>query len=411
MSPEDKKLDKLVKALELANEDTVSSEEVVQLFEVVVATIKDIRVQLRKEIEDNGGKLSDNLESTNFLIKEVEAKLEGVINKVKQNTLGEIKSLNERFNTEIDRVESLIPETADLSPLERRINEVERKIPIVKDVDLSPLETGFKQLKKEWDDRLTRLNDLERIARANAQSLPITTTHVYKNGELVGRAKNLNFTGEDISVSVSGDTAQVVLGGGGHVIQDDSVSMTQRRNLNFVGFDVSDDAGNNATVIELPEGETVETVDISSQFDGIVTTFTIPAYTEIVAFLITGWPPNGVLRPTVDFTTPTSTTVALVTSQVSAPEAGTTGIIIYKATGGSGGGGGGSGTTLTKQTVTGTVDDSNTTFTVAIEPLYIVVNGSQYAVGEGLYTSYVAGTITLSSPVGTGGFITSYYNA
>lgn len=74
-------------------------------------------------------------------------------------------------------------------------------------------------------------------------------------------------------------------------------------------------------------------------------------------------------------------------------------------------GGGGGGATLTKQTVTGTVDDSNTTFTVAIEPLYIVVNGSQYSEGEGAYTSYSAGTITLAYPVGTGGFITSYYNA
>lgn len=71
----------------------------------------------------------------------------------------------------------------------------------------------------------------------------------------------------------------------------------------------------------------------------------------------------------------------------------------------------GTGSTLTKETPTGNVNDSNTSFTVAHEPLYIVVNGSQYAVGEGLYQSYVAGTISLTSPVGVGGFIRSYYNA
>lgn len=70
----------------------------------------------------------------------------------------------------------------------------------------------------------------------------------------------------------------------------------------------------------------------------------------------------------------------------------------------------GSGSQLTAETPTGTVDDSNVTFTVVHQPLYIVVNGAQYTVGTGLYSSYVAGTITLSSPVGTGGFIVSFYN-
>lgn len=70
-----------------------------------------------------------------------------------------------------------------------------------------------------------------------------------------------------------------------------------------------------------------------------------------------------------------------------------------------------SGSTLTSETPTGTVDDSNVTFIVLHEPLYIVVNGSQYTVGTGIYVSYIAGVITLSSAVGTGGFIRSFYNA
>lgn len=68
-------------------------------------------------------------------------------------------------------------------------------------------------------------------------------------------------------------------------------------------------------------------VDISSQFDGVATTFTLPAYSAILMFNITGWPPNGALRPTVDFTTPSSTSVAL-TAEVPAPESGATGIVL-----------------------------------------------------------------------------------
>lgn len=68
---------------------------------------------------------------------------------------------------------------------------------------------------------------------------------------------------------------------------------------------------------------------------------------------------------------------------------------------------GGSG--LTKETPAGAIDNSNVTFTVTNEPFFINVNGAIYEVGDGAYSSYVAGTITLAYPVGTGGFIKSYY--
>lgn len=76
-----------------------------------------------------------------------------------------------------------------------------------------------------------------------------------------------------------------------------------------------------------------------------------------------------------------------------------------------GGGSSTSGSSLKQETPTGTVDDSNTTFTVAHEPFYINVNGADYFVGTGSYTSYAAGTITLSSAVGLGGFIRSIYQS
>lgn len=72
-------------------------------------------------------------------------------------------------------------------------------------------------------------------------------------------------------------------------------------------------------------------------------------------------------------------------------------------------GGGGGGGNISFETPTGTVDDSNDTFTVANDPLYIVVNGAQMFEGAG-YT-YLAGTITLDNPIGTGGFIRSAYGS
>lgn len=67
----------------------------------------------------------------------------------------------------------------------------------------------------------------------------------------------------------------------------------------------------------------------------------------------------------------------------------------------SGGGGG-----LTEIVVSGIRDDSNVTFTALSEPSYLVINGAWYKPTGGAITwSYLAGTITLSSPVGTGGAI------
>lgn len=93
-------------------------------------------------------------------------------------------------------------------------------------------------------------------------------------------------------------------------------------------------ASGNANNIALTTGSggSVAVADITSQFDGVTTTFTIPSYTGILLFIITGWPPNGALDPSADFTTPSATTVALNTSQVTAPVAGTTGIILYTPT-------------------------------------------------------------------------------
>lgn len=72
---------------------------------------------------------------------------------------------------------------------------------------------------------------------------------------------------------------------------------------------------------------------------------------------------------------------------------------------------GSAGTALNKETPVGSVDDSNVTFTVSNEPFYLNVNGQILEVGDGVYSSYSLGTITLSVPVGAGGFIKSYYQA
>lgn len=69
------------------------------------------------------------------------------------------------------------------------------------------------------------------------------------------------------------------------------------------------------------------------------------------------------------------------------------------------------GTGLTKLTVTGTIDDSNVTFTTSSVPVYMIINGSMYASGDTsggivMWTA-VGTTVTLAFPVGSGGAISA----
>lgn len=57
-------------------------------------------------------------------------------------------------------------------------------------------------------------------------------------------------------------------------------------------------------------------------------------------------------------------------------------------------------------TVSGTINDSNMTFTAAVLPTLLNINGAFYKQTGGAITwTYAVGTITLSSPIGTGGSI------
>lgn len=119
-------------------------------------------------------------------------------------------------------------------------------------------------------------------------------TGLYKIGDGVTAYNSLLYSGLgliDLTGIGDGDTIQwdAVNGrwevgaaaGGGHTIQEAGVNQTARTNLNFVGFDVSDDAGGDATVVTLPTS--VSTTLQAKQLISTVTnpsggtfTFTIP---------------------------------------------------------------------------------------------------------------------------------------
>lgn len=84
----------------------------------------------------------------------------------------------------------------------------------------------------------------------------------------------------------------------------------------------------------------------------------------------------------------------------------TSGTITLSSPVGSGGSIFGIGTGISLLTISGTIDDSNVTFTSTSQPKLLVINGGTYQPTGGAITwTYSGGTITLSSPIGTGGSI------
>lgn len=64
------------------------------------------------------------------------------------------------------------------------------------------------------------------------------------------------------------------------------------------------------------------------------------------------------------------------------------------------------GARLSRLTATGTVDDSNTTFSFSEEPLLLNINGGLYPASTGIYNwSWSDPNVTLAVAVGAGGFI------
>lgn len=302
MLTEDQKLERLIDILDSVSSESPITEEVIVIFRTLIDFI-----------DTNTEHFDNKLEEIKTYVSSINVEKGDKGDKGDKPTVGELLALIKPLIPTVkdgkdgrdgrdgrDGVNGKDGETPDTSVLVLQASELAQEaikplIPTVQplQIEIAKNTSDIVEIKKTVKPVIKRLDDIERI-QSTQVSLPQTTTHLYKNGEHIGRAKNLNF------------------------IEGNGVTFDIKQNGDR--FDITVVAGSGSSI--------PLAFDISSQFNGSATTFTLPAYSSILMFNITGWPPNGALRPTVDFTTPTSTTVSL-TSEVTAPESGTTGIILY----------------------------------------------------------------------------------
>ncbi len=196
-------MDELYKELDEMLNQMATEEDVVNLFSIIVESIKEISAKLEQKISSTKSETDKNIDDVIYQVKTLDLKAQKLVTEASQISLSDIKSLAKQLNQEISRIEGLIPERVDLSSLERKILEIENKVPIIKETDLRQIEEKLKEL----DGKIIpidkkRIDEIERIAKLN--QMPITTSFV--NGI---RAKNFQFSGA--TVSVRGDTAYITV--------------------------------------------------------------------------------------------------------------------------------------------------------------------------------------------------------
>lgn len=123
------------------------------------------------------------------------------------------------------------------------------------------------RLKKQVRKKLKRRNVVSAVAGGDTVVVNETITNVTNVTTGVSNLDELNDVvladypadGDVLtydSVTSKWVNEQPTASGGGHTIQDEGTPLTQRTNLNFVGsaVTVTDDAGNNATVVTITGG-------------------------------------------------------------------------------------------------------------------------------------------------------------
>lgn len=215
-------------------------------------------VDFEESLENNTQKIEDTIikaqEDVSHLISSAREEVDTKLAELKNGedftpTEEDLQKIADKVHIPI--VEKTIEKTTIIKeqPIVTEVTKViketkEVAIPQTPDETVDKVNASDKAIQQDRVENLQKdLSEIRNIAVAN--SVPVTTS--FFNGL---RAKNLNIIGG--TVSQSGDTVNVtVSSGGGHTIQDEGVPLTQRSNLNFVGagVTVTDDAGNNATVV------------------------------------------------------------------------------------------------------------------------------------------------------------------
>jgi len=264
MSPEEKKLEKLNKLFEMVNEDFATPDDLIQLSEGLLSIISAEKERMSSDIEEAKGQSKKDIQNALTQINQKETQLVNLVQSLRNDTAQALSQATESLKKDIKAVSKKIPTKTDLSGLEsdiKALNDQLNTLPTELTINNEAIRDGLELL--QGDERLDKsaikgLDDWEEIVSL-ARS---PKDHTIAGVRLLRYLADVNIEGITDGQTIVWDTTtgKFIAGtagtGGGHTIEDEGTPLTQRTNLNFVGagVTVTDDAGNDATVVTIPGG-------------------------------------------------------------------------------------------------------------------------------------------------------------
>lgn len=276
MSPEEKKLEKLNALFELVNADFATPDDLIKLSETVLDIISSEKERVNALIESTKEADKRDKEAILAILEEKERGLKQIITRLTYQTEQSVASvdskLSKTLSSEIKRLERKIPTKTDLTGLEsdiKALREGLNSLPIEFTINNEAIRDGLELL--QGDERLdvSAIKGIdELLASVDRKDAPNSI-----GVKLLRYLQDVDLTGiTNGQTLIWNDTLQRFLPGsggtgGGHTIEDEGTPLTQRTNLNFVGagVTVTDDAGNDATVV------TISTAGVSDGDKGDIT--------------------------------------------------------------------------------------------------------------------------------------------
>lgn len=197
MPPTDKKLEKLQKLLEIANEDYTTPEDLIKMSEAILNVVTSEKKRIDTEMSKHKGAVDSELKKSLTLLSEKEAGLQSLINKLHKEALNTTSEASKRLSDEIKRVERKIPSKTDLSGLEADIKALND--------GLNSLPTEITMNNEAIRDGLELLQGDERLDKSAIKGLDELVEEL-KKGQMTNHVAGVRFLSYLADVNIAGIT-------------------------------------------------------------------------------------------------------------------------------------------------------------------------------------------------------------
>src|SRR3990167_10111687 len=155
-----KNLEKFEEIVKILDKDTASVSEVAELVATIIQVVKETKEFIEKQATDNKKELNSfvnrlteqEVQKIAEALDNLEKKAEKAYKSISDKTKSDLDSLTKNLYLELIKLKNLIPKEVDFSEVNRKIDEIEKKVPNIKEIEIQKIRDELENL--EGDERL-----------------------------------------------------------------------------------------------------------------------------------------------------------------------------------------------------------------------------------------------------------------